>query len=455
MPDVIVIGGGPAGTAAATRAAQLGAQVVLVERAHMGGNCVNRNCIPLNGLLATVQLQRRIARAGELGLRVAPPTLDVQAMVARTQQTSSEMRDGVESVLGSFGVDIIRGEARLVDARTVEVDGRRWQAGRAIVLATGAAWAPQPEGVAGLWRPDEALRLEEVPGRLAIWGGGAVEVELATLYAALGSRVTLIVDGPYPLPDEDYEVGQRLQGILQEQGVQILVNSTVTAATKVEEGLKVTLAGGKGSPAITVDRLLWAGRVPRTEGLGLAGVGVQTQGGAVVVDAHQRTSVAGIYAAGDVTGEPMLSSLATAGGVVAGENALGKDSRLDRRAVPRYAFTIPEVAAVGLTEDQAMDAGYDVEVANVSFATNARAAGLGENEGGVKIVADRKLGKVLGVHIVGACATELIGEAAMAIQLEALAEDFARAIRVHPTLSESAVEAGRAVLGQALYVPRL
>ena len=454
MPDVIVIGGGPAGTAAATRAAQLGAEVALIERAQLGGNCVNRNCIPLNGLLATVRLHRQIARAGEMGIRLGQATLDVPAMLARVQRLSAEMRDGVESVLPTFGVDIIRGEARLLDAKTVEVDGRRLRAARAVVLATGARWAPEPKGVAGIMRPDEALRLDDVPGRLAVWGGGAVEVEFATLFAALGSEVTLAVDGPYPLPEEDYEVGQRLLGILQGQGVRVLANVTVESATPTADGLKVALAGAKGGKEIVADRILWAGRVPLADGFGLSQVGVAMKGGAVAVDDHQRTNVPGVYAAGDITGEPMFSSLATAEGLVAGENALGRDSRLDKRAVPRYAFSIPEVAAVGLTEDQATDAGYDVEVANVPFATNARAAGLAETEGGVKIVADRRLGRVLGVHIVGSCATELIAEATLAIQLEALAEDFARAIRIHPSLSESAVEAGRAVLGEALYIPR-
>jgi len=454
MPDVIVVGGGPAGTAAATRAAQLGAAVTLIERAHLGGNCVNHNCIPLNGLLATVQLYRRIAQAGEMGIRVGPATLDVPAMLARTRRISADMREGTESVLPTFGVEILQGEARVVDAATVEVEGRRLQATRALVLATGAGWAPPPKEVAGLMRPDEALQLETVPSRLAIWGGGAVEIEFATLYAALGSQVTLIVAGPYPLPDEDYEIGQRLQGILQEQGVQVLVNTDVVSAAPTGDGLRVSLSGGKGQAEITADRVLWAGRVPLSEGLGLAQAGVRLKDGAVVVDDRQQTSVAGVYAAGDLTGEPMYSSLATAEGLVAGENAAGQKRRLDRRALPRYTFSIPEVAAVGLTEDQATDAGYDVEVANVSFATNARAVGLGEAEGGVKIVADRKIGKILGVHIVGPGATELIAEATLAIQLEAIAEDFARAIRIHPTLSESAVEAGRAIMGQALYIPK-
>lgn len=454
MPDVIVIGGGPGGTAAATRAAQLGAQVALIERAQLGGNCVNRNCIPLTSLLASVELFRRLRQAGEMGVQVGPATLDLQGMIARKERLVGDLRDGMAGLLPTFGIEVVQGEARLVDLRTVEVDGRRLRATRAVILATGAQWAPVPAGVEGLLRPDEALKLEAVPGRLVLWGGGAAEVEFATLYAALGSRVTLVVDGPYPLPEEDYEIGQRLQALLQGQGVEVLTDARLRSATRTADGLKVVLAGARGETEVAADRVLWAGRVPDGEGLGLAEVGVERKEGAVVVDDRQETSVPGIFAVGDLTGGPMYSSLATAEGLVAAENAMGRARSLDRRAVPRYAFSIPEVAAVGLTEDQAMDAGYEVEVANVPLATSARAMGLGEIEGGIKLVADRKRGRLLGVHIVGYRATELIAEAALALQLEALAEDLAWAIRIHPTLSESMVEAGRAILGQALYVPR-
>jgi dihydrolipoamide dehydrogenase len=298
------------------------------------------------------------------------------------------------------------------------------------------------------------MKLAEAPGRILIWGGGAGEVEFASLYAALGSQVTLVVDGPYPLPEEDYEVGQRLQGALRDQGVQVLVSSRVVSSTSSAEGLRVVLAGAKGETVVAVDRVLRAGRVPASGDLGLAAAGVAMKEGAVVVDDGQQTSVPGIYAVGDVTGHPMYSCLATAAGLVAAENAMGGARRLDRRAAPRHAFTLPEVAAVGLTEDQATEAGYDVEVANIAFATNPRAMGLGEVEGGVKMVTDRRRGRVLGVHIVGHGATELIAEAALAIHLEALAEDLAWAIRVHPTVSESLVEAGRAILGQALNMPK-
>ena len=293
-----------------------------------------------------------------------------------------------------------------------------------------------------------------MPGRLLIDGGGAAEVEFATLYAAVGSQVTLAVDGPYPLPDEDYEIGQRLQGILQAQGIQVLTDVRVQSATRANGELKVVLTGSKGETNIAVDKLLWADRVPATDELGLEQAGVKLNNGAVVVDDRMQTSLPGVYAVGDLTGGRMYSSLATAGGLIAAENAMGRNRRLDQRAVPRYAFSIPEVAAVGLTEDEATDQGYDVEVANIAYNSSSRAMSLGEIEGGIKLVAERKLGKVLGVHIVGYRATELIAEAALGIQLEALAEDFAWAIRIHPTLSESMVEAGRAILGQALYVPR-
>ncbi len=288
MPDVIVVGGGPGGTAAAIRAAQLGASVTLVERSQLGGNCVNHNCVPLTSLLASVELFRRIGRAGELGIQVGQAALDIPQMVARKERITGELRDGMAGLLPTFGVEVVQGDARLVDLRTVEVDGTRLQASRAVVVATGARWAPTE--VEGVLRPDEALKLEAIPERLLVWGGGAAEVELATLYAALGTRVTLAVDGAYPLPDEDYEIGQRLQAILQSQGVQVLANVSLKSARRVAGGLKAILVGARGEVEIAADRVLWAGRVPASDGLGLEELGVRLEGGAIVVDDRQQTS---------------------------------------------------------------------------------------------------------------------------------------------------------------------
>lgn len=457
MPDVIVIGAGPGGTAAATRAAQLGAQVTLIERAELGGNCVNRNCIPLVSMLASVELYDRIRRADALGITVGPPSLDPPKVAARAGQISQELREGLTALLPTFGIEIVAGEARLLGPKTVAVNGRELQAERAVILATGARWATPPAGIEGILWPHQALSLDPLPERLLVWGGGPVELEFATLYAHLGSQVTLVVDGPYPLPDEDYEVGQRLQGILEAQGIELLTGATLKAAARRGDGLRAVVAAPQGEREIEVQHVLWAGRRPNTEGLGLDALGVRLDpdgGGGPVVNESQQTSLPGLYAVGDVTGAPFYSAVATVEGLVAAENALGRRRRVDRRLIPRHAFTLPEVGCVGLTEEEAEEAGFDVEVINIAQETNVRAMGLGEVEGGVKIVANKKQGKVLGVHIVGYRATELVAEAALAIQLEALAEDLAWAIRIHPTLSESLVEAGRGLLGQALYLPR-
>src|SRR5512136_2045333 len=269
MPDVIVIGGGPGGTAAATRAAQLGAQVTVIERARLGGNCVNNNCIPLTTLIASVELYRRICHADELGIEVGPAKLNIANMIARKDQVVQDLREGMAGLLPTFGIEIVPGEAHLIDTRTLEVDGQTLKAARAIILATGARWAPAPPGVAGILRPDEAMKFESIPARLLIWGGGASEIELATLFAGLGSEVALAVDGPYPLPDEDYEIGQRLQGILQEQGVQVLINVRLKSSTPSADGFKVVFEGTKGESSLSADHVLWTGRVPNTENLGL------------------------------------------------------------------------------------------------------------------------------------------------------------------------------------------
>lgn len=458
MPDLIVIGGGTGGVSAAIRATQLGAKVTLVEQAELGGNCVNRNCIPLTSLLASVELFMRIRQAGQMGIDVGEPTLQPAKMVERARQISEELREGLGGLLPAYGVEIIAGQARLVGPKTVEVNGQKLQAERAIVVATGAGWAAPPEGIdpAAITTPQQAMNLDPIPTQVLIWGSGPVELEFATLYACLGSKVTLVIDGAYPLPAEDYDIGQRLQGALREQGIQMFTNATLKTAVKSGNHVKAVISTRKGETELTVQQLLWAGRRPHSAGLGLAEVGVKLDAaGTVVVNPAQQTSVPSIYAVGDVTGPPFYSSVATVEGLVAAENIMGRPRQLDRRLILRFAFTIPEVGCVGLTEEQAEDAGYEVEVINIALDTNSRAAGLNETAGGIKIVANKKQGKILGVHIIGHRATELVAEAAMAVQLEALAEDWAWAIRVHPTLSESLVEAGRAVMKQALYIPPL
>lgn len=453
MRRVIVIGGGPGGMAAAIRAAQLGAQVTLIEKHLIGGSCVNYNCIPLTSLLAVVERLQQVRRAGELGVEVGEPALNLPKAQARITSLLEELRMGNTGLLSSFGVELLEGEARLDGPKTVLLDGRRLPA-EAVILAAGARAAPPPLPTRYLLTNRQAVALTELPESLLVWGGGHIELEFAQLFALLGVQVTLVCESHGLLPAEDYEIGQRLQGILAEQGVSVLTGANISAIQDLPDRAQVVVQQRKGESTLLAGRVLWAGQAPAVENLGLEQAGVENQGGAVKVDDRCQTSASGVYAIGDLAGEPMYSYVATTQGLVAAENALGGRRRLDIKAMPRCLYTLPEAACVGLSEEQAEDQGYEVSVANLSYEMNPRALALGEAVGGVKVVFERKLGRLLGVHMVGHRASELISEAALAIQLETLAEDFAWALRGHPTLSESMVEAGRAFFGQALYIPK-
>lgn len=453
MTQIIVIGGGPGGTAAATRAAQLGASVTLVEKGLLGGSCVNYNCIPFTGMLASVELLDRIRRAGNLGIQVEMPALDLVKARAHVEGIVEELRMGISALMDSFGVQVIEGTARLVDAHSAMVGDQRLEAD-AIILATGTRPSDPPIPMPGLLTSRQALALDTIPETLLVWGSGGIEVQFAQYFALLGSKVTLVAQGSNVLIDEDYEVGQRLQSILAEQSVQILTGASVRSAALEDGKTRLVISQRKGETSLLVDRVLWVGHTPALEGLGLDVAGVKVVDGAVQINDHCQTNVPGIYAIGDLAGPPMYSYVATLQGLLAAENALGQNRRQDLRSMPRCVYTIPEVACVGLSETEAEDQGHDVEIANISLASNVRAMTLDEAVGGIKVVYDKKYGKLLGVHIVGHRATELIGEAALALQMEVLAEDFAWAIRGHPTLCESMVEAGRAFTGQALYIPK-
>jgi len=459
MTHIIVIGGGPGGTAAATRAAQLGAQVTLVNKGYLGGACVNYNCIPFTGMLASVELLDRIRRAGNLGLQVGAPALDLAQARTHVDGIVEELRMGIGALMDSFGVKVVEGQGQLVGPRRVQVGDQRLE-GDAIILAAGARQSDPPIPLPGLLTAHQALALDTPPESLLVWGSGGIELQFAQYFALLGSQVTLLAQGANVLLEEDYEVGQRLQSILGEQGVRILTGATLRSATA--EGGKTCVAIGqrKGETVLQVERVLWAGQAPALVGLGLEAAGVKVANGAVQIDEYCQTNVAGVYAIGDLAGPPLYSYVATQQGLLAAENAVAahnpalRKRRQDLRSMPRCIYTIPEVACVGLSETEAEDQGHAIEIANISLASNVRAMCMDEAVGGVKVVFDKKFGKLLGVHIVGHRATELIGEAALAIQMEALAEDFAWALRGHPTLCESMVEAGRAFAGQALYIPK-
>jgi len=455
MAKLIVIGGGSGGTAAAICAAQLGARVTLIEKAELGGNCTNRACVPVEALQTTARLLGQLQAAGDHGIQISGISFDLAQAMARKDQVVEEVRMGIEGLLISNEVQVIKGTARLAGPRTVEVDSQLLE-GDAIVIATGFVLVkPSVEGIdqEGVITPPEALSLTEVPPRLLVIGSGPPQIALASIFQRFGSRVTLVEAERRLLPGEDEVIRQRMGAAFHERGIEIMTGGTVSSIQRHGGELVVTLVDRQGEHEVTVDKVLLADRIPNIAGLGLERAAVEVKDGRIVVDERMRTSSPTVYAIGDAAGG-RFSYEATASGIVAAENALGGNSALDPNLVPRCIYGEPEVAAVGLTQEEAEEAGYDVKVSEIPFALNARAIAMGELGGSIKIVAEARYGKILGVHIIGPWATELIDQAVLAIRLEALAVDLAEAIAGHPALAESRQEAGRDLLGKALYVPK-
>ncbi len=448
--DLLVVGGGPAGISAALRARELGAQVILFERERVGGACLHRGCIPTVAGLELAN-RRRAAREGPAwGLETSPGTVNMALARRRRDELVERLYGGTRAYLGQVGVRLVEGEARLRPGCAVEatVGGRTERfTGRGVVLAAGAAFVlPEVPGVdlPGVWTTDHCLGLDEVPAELAVYGGGFIGIEWAQFYQALGSRVTLLEPGPQLLPGEEPELAEALGFLLAEGGIGVKTGWELARIDAAGEGL---VAVGRGGEAVAARRLLISDcRRPRTQWL--EELGVALRDGAVLTDGRQATTVAGVFAAGDITGGRMLSDFARAQGAAAAENALGFDRRFDPRLIPRVYHTRPEVGAVGLTEAEARSAGLDVVVGRADLGFNARALTLGQELGFAKVVAARPHGRLVGVHILGPLATEAVSAAAVALKLEALVEDLADLEFGHPTVAEALTEAAKDALGQ-------
>jgi dihydrolipoamide dehydrogenase len=452
---IIVIGGGSGGTAAAIRAAQMGASVTLIEQAELGGNCTNRACVPLEALQVTARLLGELVTARDHGIQIPGVSFDLTQAMARKDRVVEEVRMGIGGLLTSNGVQVIEGMGWLAGPRTVEVDGHRLE-GDAVVIATGFVPVKPPiPGIDqnGVMTPAEALSLTDVPSRLLVIGSEPPQIGLASVFQRFGSRITIVEAQRRLLPGEDDEIRQRMGLAFRDRGIDTMVGATVSSIRPDRGGLVATIVDRRGERELAVDKVLVADRIPHIAGLGLERIGIHVEDGHIAVDEGMRTNVPAVYAVGDAAGG-RFSYEATAGGIVAAENALGGDSRLDRDLVPRCIYGQPEAAAVGLTQEEAEECGYDVKTTSMPLALNARAIAMGVSGGVIKIVAEARYGKILGVHIVGPWATELIDQAVLAIRLEALAEDVAEAMAGHPALAESRQEAGRDLLGKALYVPK-
>ena len=457
--DVVVIGGGPAGYVAAIRAAQLGAKVTLVEEDKLGGTCLNRGCISTKFMLRSVETYQSLKSAERYGISVSGASLDLPKMQAGKTKVVTGLTSGVGGLLSANKVEVKSGRAKLNSSKQVEIDsgqGKQETIDAAkVILATGARPIVLP--VPGADSPDimgveDLLELKELPKSLVIIGGGVVGVEMATVLAKLGSQVSLVEMMPHCLPAQDDEIALLLEGVLREDGIQVCCSARVSKIEDVSGGKAVVFSDGESEQKIEAAAVaVSVGYRPNTEGLGLKECGVVVEKGGIRVNEKMETSVPNIYAAGDVVGGMMLAYIAMAEGTVAAENALEQDSKIDYNAVPQCIFTLPEVASVGLTEQEAAAQGHEVAIGRFPFAANGMAAIMGEKRGLVKVISEPKYGQILGVHIIGPQATCLIAEAVMAMKLESTVDDILATIHAHPSLSEAIWEAAADVKGRAIH----
>ncbi|RLC04744.1 MAG: dihydrolipoyl dehydrogenase [Deltaproteobacteria bacterium] len=455
MYDVIIIGGGPGGYAAAIRAAQLTAKVALVEADTLGGTCVNLGCIPVKVWLRAADTLRRIQGASDFGIQAKVDGIDFQTIVDRKNGVSSDIRMGMEALLGNHGVDVIKGRAIFKSPKKIDVKGIVYQA-KNYILATGSRMAlPDIPGLEdALLTTDQAFDLQKIPSSVLIYGAGPVEVEMASIFIHFGSKVCLAAQSRRILPREDPDSSQRLAQVLREDGLKLSLGQKLTSVEPEGNGFTCSLTGSKDT-AVTVERVLCAPRIPNTENLGLDTAGVLLkEDRSIQVDDHLQTSAQGIYAIGDAAGGTLQSHAASAMGITAAQNIMGLSKPFPFNLVPRGVWSFPEVASVGLTEEEAEDLDLDVTVGEFPYSINGLAMAVNEIKGSVKVVSDDQYGKILGVHIVGPNANELIGEAVVAMQFEYTIAELASGIRVHPTFSENMVDAARDAEGWALYLPK-
>ena len=454
--DVIVLGCGGGGYAAAIRASQLGGKVAVVEAGDIGGTCVNRGCIPSKVWLRASFMLNMINKSQEFGIEVSKSQINLKKIVERKNGVTTEIRIGMESLLGSYGIDLVKGYGILKNPCEIIVNENTLTS-KNIILATGSSSIiPKIPGLANaIMKTDQVFDMEAVPPSLLVWGdGGHIGVEIASLLNMLGSKVYLASQSSRILSREDGETGQRLAQALREQGVNILTGVDLESVKQIKDSHDVKLTGKNGQ-TINVDKVLVTARRPGTDGIGINSIGLDlNEDKSVRVDDRLQTSVEGIYAVGDITGGWMSSHAASAMAVTAAENAMGQTGRFPSHLIPRGIWTTPQVGAVGLSEEEAEKKGFDVDTGSFPYAINALAICYDEVEGAVKIVFDEETKAVLGVHIVGPHATELIGEAVMALQLECTIDELSHTLRVHPTFSEALMDAGREASHWALYLPK-
>jgi len=461
--DLLIIGGGPGGYVAAIRASQLGAKVTIIEEDKVGGTCLNRGCIATKALYKNAEVLNTIKKSDDFGISIASYSLNMTKVQNRKNEVSDNLRGGIEQLLKGFNIEVIYGKASFVDKNKIEYttnEGiKNTIIANKIIIATGSSVQKLP--IEGMDLPNvitsnEALNLDYVPNDIVIIGGGVIGIEFAGIFASFGANVTVVEYAPRILPMLDEEMVKRLTMYLKKKGIKINAGVGVKKVEQLNDKLKI-IADNKGNNVeYAADLVLVAtGRTINTDGLGLENINIEYDRKGIKVNEFFETSVKNVYAIGDVIGGQMLAHVASDEGKVAVENMYGINSRINYDCVPACVFTFPELSSVGLTEEEAKKREIDYSVGKFNFAANCKAQTISEGDGLVKVLADSTSNKIIGVHILGPNASDLIHEGTLAIENGLTIEDIRKTIHAHPTLSEAFQEASLATLGEAIHaLPR-
>ncbi|MDP8255939.1 MAG: dihydrolipoyl dehydrogenase [Candidatus Alcyoniella australis] len=459
--DVLVLGGGPGGYVAALRCTQLGKRTALVERGALGGVCLNVGCIPSKTMIHGAGLYEQLSRAKDYGVLIDNPRLDFAKLMARKDRVVRRLSAGVGYLCRNRGVEVIKGSGKLVGPDALEVEladgGSRTITAKALILATGG----EPVTIPGFEFDEQrvlsssgALGLKQLPQSMIVLGGGYIGVELGTVYAKLGCKVTIVELMDQLLPGSEAELVEPVVKRLRKMGVETLLSTKAVGLERGESSVILSTRGPEGPRAIEADCILVSvGRRPQTSRIGLQSAGLEPNAlGLIEVDASRRTAVPSIYAIGDITPGPQLAHKASHEGIVAAENIAGLKAEFDPTQIPAVVFTDPEIATIGLSEDQALAAGHEIDTGAFPFSASGRAMTRGETEGFIKVIAQRQTGKLLGVRMVGPEVSDLLSEACLALRLGATAEQIVATIHPHPTLGEVLMEACAVTLGKPINI---
>jgi len=462
QPDVVVIGSGPGGYVAAIRFAQLGFKTICVEKAELGGVCLNWGCIPSKALLKSAEYAHFLGHADDFGFELKGFDSNFKKVIERSRGVANQMSGGVKYLFGKYKVQQVTGHGRIAAKGKVEVVDENNKVtdtitAKHIVVATGA----RPRVMEGIevdrkniLTSKEAMLQEAAPKSMIIMGAGAIGIEFGYFYNAFGTEVTVVEYADRILPIEDKDVSKELARSFKKSGIKLKTNARVVSAKSVNGGVEVTIESKGKQEVLKADKAINAiGVQANLENIGLETVGVKVERGAIVIDEFMRTNVDGIYAIGDVAGAPWLAHKASAEGVALAEIVAGhRDSGIDYNNIPGCTYCVPQVASIGLTEEKAKEAGHKIKVGKFPFTANGKAHGIGKAQGFVKMIFDEQYGEVLGAHMIGPDVTEMIGEIALARSLDATASTIFRTIHAHPTLSEAIMEASAEAYGEAVNI---